>query len=49
MNAIKVFYRTYLESIASMVERSPEYTQRRGVIFAPAREVQMVLKEKFSA
>lgn len=49
MNAIKVFYRTYLESIASMVDRSPEYTQRRGASFAPARGVQIVLQEKLSA
>ncbi len=32
-----------------MADQSPEYPQRRGVTFAPARGVQMVLKEKFSA
>lgn len=30
-----------------MADSSPEYPQRRGVTFAPARGVQMVLKEKF--
>ncbi len=31
----------------AMADRVPEYPQRRGVTFAPARGVQMVLKEKF--
>jgi cytochrome P450 len=30
-----------------MADQSPEYPQRRGITFAPARGVQMVLKEKF--
>lgn len=31
----------------AMADQVPEYPQRRGVTFAPARGVQMVLKEKF--
>lgn len=31
----------------ALADRVPEYPQRRGVSFAPARGVQMVLKEKF--
>lgn len=31
----------------ALVDQFPEYPQRRGVTFAPARGVQMVLKEKF--
>lgn len=31
----------------AMADRFPEYPQRRGVAFVPARGVQMVLKEKF--
>lgn len=31
----------------ALADQSPEYPQRRGVSFAPARGVQMVLKEKF--
>jgi cytochrome P450 len=30
----------------AMADQSPEYPQRRGVTFAPARGVQMILKEK---
>lgn len=32
----------------AMADRSPEYPQRRGVTFAPARGVQMVLEEKLN-
>lgn len=31
----------------AMADQFPEYPQRRGVSFAPARGVQMVLKERF--
>jgi cytochrome P450 len=31
----------------AIADQSPEYPQRRGVTFAPARGVQMVLEEKF--
>ncbi len=30
----------------ALVDQSPEHPQRRGVTFAPARGVQMVLKKK---
>lgn len=33
----------------AMADSSPEYPQRRGVTFAPARGVNMVLKARFSA
>lgn len=32
----------------TLVDQAPEYPQRRGVVFAPARGVQMILKQKFS-
>ena len=30
----------------ALVERSPEYPQRRGLTFTPGKGVQMILKEK---
>jgi len=33
----------------ALVSQSPEHPQRRGVIFTPAKGVQMVLKEKLRA
>lgn len=33
----------------AMADHAPEYPQRRGVVFTPAKGVQMVLKEKLSA
>ena len=33
----------------AMADQAPEHPQRRGVVFTPARGVQMVLKEKLSA
>jgi len=31
----------------AMADQSPEHFQRRGITFAPARGVQMILSEKF--